>query len=222
MVLSVSEVSKKSLYQMTCRFHQIQAPLQSQKNVSTVRPDLVSFLPLALFPLFSLLPSRHFRPIQCLCGLSATNCFIHEPLALHAAQDRVNAFGVTQSSLDQLTVNFLFALTVGVTEIEFSSVAVKVRSTDMMVGADNAALEDGEDTFDSVGMHVAANILASLMVNSLMSSNQMLERAQGPLSVSHEVGLSAIQLSEQNRFEFAGINSRDMEGTRRRRHAEPK
>src|SRR5262245_54686125 len=99
---------------------------------------------------------RHLRPGQCLCWLSAMRRRVGEPLALCADQKRVSAFGVVQAGLNPFAVDFPLSFAVGVTEIEFGGIAMQMRRANVMERADDSALQDREESFDSIAVNIAA------------------------------------------------------------------
>lgn len=88
----------------------------------------------------------------------ATSCFISKPLALDPLKGNFGALAVIDAK----------PLTVVLPEIELSQVAVKMLGIDVLINADDAALEDREKPFKRVGMHVAARPFKLGVIDTLM------------------------------------------------------
>jgi len=80
--------------------------------------------------------------------LRAVNRFVGEPLAADAFERDVCAFYIVEASRRAMVVS----------EIELTDIPLKMLLPDMMVSTNQATLEKREETFDGVGMHVAANV----------------------------------------------------------------
>lgn len=89
------------------------------------------------------------------CSRRLMRRLIHEPLAADLAQSGVSALVVSDSK----------ASTVRMTESELFAVALKVRFADVVIGADQAALEKAEEAFDAVGMDFPAHIFLSKVID---------------------------------------------------------
>src|ERR1700739_3911116 len=79
--------------------------------------------------------------------LHDTSCFIGQPLALGALEGAGRARGVVNAKGDPVVM----------AKIEFAEVPVQVGLGDVLVDADEAALEDAEISLDAVGVDDAAN-----------------------------------------------------------------
>src|SRR4051812_45883748 len=88
---------------------------------------------------------------------SSDQILVSQPLAGRAVNEAVDA-------LRGVPFDVAFVETEG----EFIDIAVCVLRADMVECAVNATLEDGEETFDAVRRHVAANELGSAVINRLM------------------------------------------------------
>lgn len=75
-------------------------------------------------------------------AVSLRNRFIGKALADHALEQAVGAGQIIDAE----------RLAVGKAEVELVAVALQVSLTDMVIGADDAALEDGEVRLDGVGV----------------------------------------------------------------------
>ena len=80
---------------------------------------------------------------------------ISQPLALEASKRDVGPFHVIDAELGAGVLP----------EIELGQVAIKVLGIDVLINADDAALEDRKEPFEGVGVHVAAHPLEFGMVN---------------------------------------------------------
>ena len=83
------------------------------------------------------------------------SCLIGQPLALRAFDRNGFALDVIDAELGARVLP----------KIELGQVAVKVLGVDMLVNADDATLEDREETFERVSVHVATPPLKFGMVN---------------------------------------------------------
>jgi hypothetical protein len=93
-------------------------------------------------------------------GLGAMSCFVSEPLALGTFNRDGFALHVIDAKLGA-----------GVhAEIKFRQIPVKMLTIDVLVNADQAALEHAEKAFKRIGMHVAASPLEFMVVNGFMGS----------------------------------------------------
>src|ERR1700683_1133567 len=95
-------------------------------------------------------PSRFFNGNSSWSGGSRLcpffSCFVGQPLALNALKRDVRALHVIDADLNPRVHS----------EIKFGQVAVEMLGIDVLVNADNAALENAEKPFKRIGMHVAA------------------------------------------------------------------
>ena len=80
----------------------------------------------------------------------ATSCFVRQPLALSADERVIRASLIVNAEL----------LPVVVAEIELGKIAVKMLFFNVLVDADQTALEHREEAFERVGMGVAAHVFA--------------------------------------------------------------
>jgi len=96
-------------------------------------------------------------------GLLATSSFVGEPLALCADERAVGASFVVDAELDAVVV----------AEIEFGQIPINVFPIDVLIDTDQAALEDGEEAFERVGMNVIPDVLALGMIDAGMLPDEM-------------------------------------------------
>jgi len=106
-----------------------------------------------------------------------TNCLVGQALALYALQRNVGALAVIDAQLDAGVL----------AEIKFGQITVQVALLDALVGADQAALEDREKSFERIGVHVATRPFKLGMVHAFMAGNVRVQIA-GVL-VGHEAAL---------------------------------
>src|SRR5690606_17854154 len=101
-----------------------------------------------------------------------------------------------------------------VSKIEFGTVTAKVRFAHVVVGADHAALEDGEEIFGGVGVLEAArgDVFASAVIDLAvaveLAAHALIDRAL----VRHKVR-GAIDVRDNERANVLGVDVGDMEGT---------
>src|SRR5579863_7929730 len=88
----------------------------------------------------------------------ATSCFVGQPLALCADQRAIGTGLVVVSHLDPIVV----------AEIKFCEISVEVLLFNVLINTDQAALEDREEAFEGVGVHVAAHPFLFGMVNAFV------------------------------------------------------
>src|SRR5579863_1932811 len=136
------------------------APSFATDAVSQRRPLSQTPLPLkhrrgpyhSYFP-----PSRRHarnRLAFCLSVRGFVRPSIGEALADDAFQQSSGALFVVNAKRRTLIV----------AEIKFSKIALQVLLADVVIGADDAALEDGEISFNAIGMSVAANVFISAVI----------------------------------------------------------
>src|SRR5258706_9986181 len=77
--------------------------------------------------------------------------------------------------------------------------------------ADDAALEDGEISFDRVGMRIAAHVFTAAVVDGFVAGEHRRKNAVLPLTVRHKAGLGGVQLRVEDRTQVRGIHGRQME-----------
>ena len=85
-------------------------------------------------------------------ALLPTSCLIGEPAALEPGQGNLGALHVIHTKTGAGILP----------EIKFGHVAVQMLAFDVLVGADHAALEDGEKAFEGVHMHRDFAFLAGI------------------------------------------------------------
>ena len=98
-----------------------------------------------------------------------------------------------------------------VAEIKFGKVPVKVLLANMVVSADDPALQDTEVAFDSVGMRVAAHVFVLSVVNHFMAGKCLANVQVAAVSVGHQRGPLVHVFAEQ-KTEGVAIHSRDVMG----------
>src|SRR6516225_1179190 len=84
-----------------------------------------------------------------------------------------------------------------VAEIKFGKVPVKVLLANMVVSADDPALQDTEVAFDSVGMRVAAHVFVLSVVNHFMAGKCLANVQVAAVSVGHQRGPLVHVFAEQ-------------------------
>lgn len=102
----------------------------------------------------------------------STNCSISQPLALGTHQGEIGPCMIINPQLGP----------VGIAEVEFSQVSVKMRLADMEVAAVNAPLQDREKALDRVGVNVVPHVFLGAVVHGFVPG-------VGPTDVVIDVGL---------------------------------
>src|SRR5208282_4446437 len=87
------------------------------------------------------------------------SCFVSQALALDAFK---GDFGAVRIAVAKPNAGVL-------AEVEFGQVAVKMLGVDMLINADDPALEDREKPLKRVGMHVAARPFKLVVIDRFVS-----------------------------------------------------
>ena len=133
-------------------------------------------------------------------GLRAVSRFVSESLAADAFERGVSAFCIVEASRFPMVVS----------EIELSDIPLKVLFSDMMVSADQTALEKREKTLDGVGMHVAANVLVARMVDGAVLAESTSSGVVDVRLVGHQMR-SRRSLGAENRLDVFRVDVRNVE-----------
>lgn len=76
-----------------------------------------------------------------------------------------------------------------VTEIEFGQIALQMRFADMLINAVDAAFQDREETFNRVGMGLAANVFIFAVRDRFVRGEIPADGGKDRPFVRHEVAL---------------------------------
>ncbi len=143
--------------------------------------------------------------------------FISKPLAFDAEQRAIGARYIVDAQLDP----------VGVAEVEFGQITMKVALGTMLVHADHAALEDRVVAFDGVGVDFHASFavsvapLAARMVNSVMLRKLVAKLGIACRLIGHDVAF-AVKVFADNRHNLAFRGALNMERAGRDRGVQPR
>lgn len=91
-------------------------------------------------------------------GFRATSCFVGQALALDASERNVGAAGIVNAKLGAGILP----------KVELGQIAVKMALIDVLINADDAALEHAEKPFERVGVHVATHPLEFGVIDGLV------------------------------------------------------
>src|SRR5260370_15209620 len=120
------------------------------------------------------------RPRQALerdfGGFSIVSTSIGEPLANHAFDGFGGAPSIRYAKRDAFVV----------AEIELAKVALQMLLRDVVIGAHDPALEDGEVAFDRVGVSLAAHVLTDPVVDRFVFGEHRAENAVLALAIGHQ------------------------------------
>ena len=125
---------------------------------------------------------------RALCLPCSTSRFISQSFANYTAKRGIRPHGVVITDL----------LAEAVAEVELAQITMQVRSIAMLINADHAPLEDGEEAFDGVAVDGAARIFATAVIDRTVAQ----ELFANPAVVAGAIGIEvAIPVSS---FERAG------------------
>ena len=121
-------------------------------------------------------PANQRASAGCIC----------QPLAFEALHSDFSALRVIDSEL----------CTSVHAEIELGQIAIKMLLVHMLIDADHASLEDGEKTFQGIGMHIAARPLILGMVNRFVLRFRRHNKPVGSRSVSDQSAVPMQMLAQ--------------------------
>src|SRR5574337_1211293 len=108
--------------------------------------------------------SSILRNSAMICATSVLRCPVNPPIGQALSADALKrnnrAFGIAESGLLPLAVNFNFGFAVVVAEIKFCGIALQMLRTDMVKRADDPAFENREVAFRGI-----ANVSSARCIN---------------------------------------------------------
>lgn len=139
-----------------------------------------------------------FALSSCSCPMSRS---IGESLADNAAQGAAGPLNIINAESDPLVV----------TEIELGEIPLQVLLADVVIHADDSALQNREIAFDRIGVRVAAHVFLRGMIDGLMAGETFSRFPIDAALVSTQVRLRRDLFSEDG-LEVRGVHFCDMEG----------
>lgn len=146
----------------------------------------------------------------------ATNPPIGKALSLDAFKGGLGALPIVQAGLNPLAVDLLAALAVVVAKVKLIAIAVKMRAADVVIGADQSALENGEIAFDCVRRDLQAALIANVfpvaMVHDVMRTEGIADDVVARRAIRHKARFS-VNLLKQDRLQVLPGHVGNVEGT---------
>ena len=96
-----------------------------------------------------------------------------------------------------------------VAEIEFGQISLQMSLADVVIRPIDRALHDGKVALNGVGVNVAANVIASTLVDGTVQRKLAADFLSGPAFVRHDL-CSAVDLSPDDWAQIVRANGGDM------------